>query len=109
MRINCGDNDIILNYTSYLRKRCHKFIKIGRLRFVGHICHMDSSSLTFRINSYKTIEIRTGGRLKLRWVDCVEDDFKVLRVTNWRTATMWRSEWKRVFGKALATQGCCVN
>ncbi|GFV67967.1 transposable element Tcb1 transposase [Trichonephila clavipes] len=53
-------------------------IKTDRLRFGGHICRMDPSSLTFRIFNYKSIGTKTKGRPKLRWADCVEDGFKVL-------------------------------
>ncbi|GFS73798.1 endonuclease-reverse transcriptase [Trichonephila clavipes] len=69
-----------------------KSIKIGCLRFTGHICRMDLSSLAFKIFNYKPIGTRTRGRPKLRWADCVEDDFKVLKVTNWRTIAKRRSE-----------------
>ncbi|GFU20015.1 hypothetical protein TNCV_1191621 [Trichonephila clavipes] len=40
---------------------------------------MDPTSLTFRIFNCKLIWIRTRGRPKVRWADCVEDDFKDLR------------------------------
>ncbi|GFX47633.1 hypothetical protein TNCV_3016521 [Trichonephila clavipes] len=76
----------------------------SRSRFVGHMCCMDLSSLTIRerIFNYKPIETRTNGRPKLRWVDCVEEDSKVLRVTNWGTVAKLRSEWKRVLEKTWA-------
>ncbi|GFT52613.1 hypothetical protein TNCV_3765171 [Trichonephila clavipes] len=60
---------------------------------------MDPSFLTFRIFNYKPIRTKTKGRPKLRGVDCEENDFKILRVTN------WRSEWRRVLEKALAHPG----
>ncbi|GFW85955.1 hypothetical protein TNCV_1967631 [Trichonephila clavipes] len=79
------------------RSWCHiKSIKIGRLRFAGHFCGVDPS-----IN-YRPFGTRTRGRPKLRWADCVEDNFKVLRVTNWRTVAKRRLEWKRILEKALA-------
>ncbi|GFT57511.1 hypothetical protein TNCV_803681 [Trichonephila clavipes] len=74
-------------------------INTGRSKFSGHIYHMDPSSLTFRIFNYKPIRTKTKGRPKLRWADCEENDFKILRVTN------WRSEWRRVLEKALAHPG----
>ncbi|GFX55357.1 hypothetical protein TNCV_3969111 [Trichonephila clavipes] len=50
------------------------------------------------------------GRLKLRWADCVEDGFKVLRVTNWRTVLLNGDPNGRGFlRKPWTTQGCCVN
>ncbi|GFT86931.1 hypothetical protein TNCV_4300551 [Trichonephila clavipes] len=41
---------------------------------------MDSKSLKFRMVNY--IPIGNSGRVKLRWDDCMEDDFKFLRMTN---------------------------
>ncbi|GFX50660.1 hypothetical protein TNCV_2722461 [Trichonephila clavipes] len=81
---------------------------MGRLRFSGHICRMNFTSLMFRILNYKPIGVRTRVRPKLRWADCVED-FIVLKVTKWRTVAKQRSEWKRVLGSGvtytLASQG----
>ncbi|GFY11550.1 hypothetical protein TNCV_4230191 [Trichonephila clavipes] len=70
--------------TEVLRQESNviKYIKIGSLRFTGHICRTDTSCLTFRIFNYKPIGTRTRGRHKLRWADCVEDDFKVLKVAS---------------------------
>lgn len=82
-----------------------KFIKIGRLRYAGHICRMDPSSLTYRIFNHKPIGTRKRGRPKLRWTDCVEEDLKILGVKNWKTTAMRRSEWGKVLRKALAHKG----
>ncbi|GFW69411.1 uncharacterized protein TNCV_487601 [Trichonephila clavipes] len=73
----------------------------SRLRLAGHICRMDPPSLAYRISNYKLIGTRTRGRSNLRWADSVEDDLKILRVTNWRTVAKRRSEWNRVLEKAL--------
>lgn len=81
------------------------YIKICRLRFAGHVCRMDPSSLTSRIFNYKPISNRSRGRPKLRWTDCVEEDFNVLKVTNWRTVASQRTRWRNVLRKALAHPG----
>ncbi|GFX51978.1 hypothetical protein TNCV_3063951 [Trichonephila clavipes] len=71
---------------------------------------MDLSSLTFEMFNYKPIGTRTRDRPKLRWADCVEDDFKVLRVTNWRTVAKWRLKLKKAVEKTLISiQGFCIN
>ncbi|GFU18711.1 hypothetical protein TNCV_1352711 [Trichonephila clavipes] len=59
----------------------------------------------FRIFNSKPTGTRTRSRPKFRWTDCLEDDFKVLTVTKWRTVAKLRSDWKRVFEKALAHPG----
>ncbi|GFX29763.1 hypothetical protein TNCV_4748921 [Trichonephila clavipes] len=84
--MDCGENDTNLNYVSYLRK----LTSLNPSRLVVevrglYIYRLDPSSLTFRVFNYKPIGTRTRNMLKLRWADCVVDDFKVLTVTNWRT------------------------
>ncbi|GFV13927.1 transposable element Tcb2 transposase [Trichonephila clavipes] len=59
-------------------------------------------SMRRRIFSYKPIGTRTRGWLLLRLADCVKDDFKVVRVTNWRSVAKRRTEWNRVLEKGLA-------
>ncbi|GFU92270.1 hypothetical protein TNCV_1338511 [Trichonephila clavipes] len=69
---------------------------------------MDPTFLTFRIFNYKPIGTETRlqkALTKLIWADCVEDDFKILRVTNWVTVAKRRLEWKRFLEKALAHPG----
>ncbi|GIX94191.1 hypothetical protein CEXT_51781 [Caerostris extrusa] len=62
-----------------------KFITIVRLRFANHISRMDPSFLTFKIFNFISIVIRIRGRPKLRWTNCMEEDFKMSGVANWRT------------------------
>ncbi|GIY73649.1 hypothetical protein CEXT_743291 [Caerostris extrusa] len=57
-------------------------IKFIFMRFVGRICQIDTSSLTFGIFNYIPFGTRTKDRPKLKWTDCVEAVFRVLRVTN---------------------------
>ncbi|GIX94386.1 hypothetical protein CEXT_756671 [Caerostris extrusa] len=64
---------------------------------------MDPLSPTFKIINYIPFGTRTRGCLKLRWTDCVEVEFKVLRVTNWKTVAKQRSEWKKFHGKTWPT------
>ncbi|GIY32315.1 hypothetical protein CEXT_453361 [Caerostris extrusa] len=75
------------------------FIKIGHLRLEGHICRMDPSSLTFRIFNKVPSGTRTKGRPKLRQTDCVEADFRGLRITNWKPAAKQTLEWKKFLKK----------
>ncbi|GIY53473.1 hypothetical protein CEXT_628761 [Caerostris extrusa] len=70
-----------------------------RMRFAGYICKMNASSLTFRIFNSIALGITTCGRPKLRWADCIEADFKVLRITNWKIIAKQRLEWKKIVGK----------
>ena len=82
-----------------------KFLKIQRMKFAGHICRMQPSSLTYRIFNFKVLGNRARGRPKLRWSDCITNDFQILKIKNWQTIAKRRVEWKRVLGKALAHTG----
>ncbi|GIY21371.1 hypothetical protein CEXT_592201 [Caerostris extrusa] len=50
------------------------------MRFAGYIYRMDPSSFTLY-----TFGTRTRDWVRLRRTDCVEADFKILRLTNWET------------------------
>ncbi|GFW75318.1 hypothetical protein TNCV_4189721 [Trichonephila clavipes] len=82
---------------------------MGYLRFAGHICHMDPLSLTFRIFHYKLIRNRTRDRPILRWADCVEDDFKVLRVTDWKTVAKQEIRMEESSGEGLGPPRAVVS
>lgn len=38
--------------------------------------------------------VRERGRPKLCWIDVVENNFRILRVRNWRTIVTQRNAWK---------------
>ncbi|GFY15386.1 hypothetical protein TNCV_1571971 [Trichonephila clavipes] len=95
MRMDCEGNDKFELHKVFKEANVLKSIKLSQLRYACDICRIDPSSSTFRICNYKPIGTR--GRPKLRWTDCVEDAFKVLKVTNRKTAPKRRLEWKGVF------------
>jgi hypothetical protein len=43
---------------------------------------------------------RKPGRPRLRWLDCVEDDLKTLRVRRWRKRAEDREEWVIILKEA---------
>ncbi|GIX81267.1 hypothetical protein CEXT_516241 [Caerostris extrusa] len=45
----------------------------------------------------------------LRWTDCVEADFKVLRVTYWKDVAKQRMELKRLLRRPSSTMACRAN
>lgn len=40
---------------------------------------------------------------KFRWVDCINEDFKIKEVTNWKSLSKKTTEWPWL------TKGCQVN
>jgi hypothetical protein len=61
-----------------------RFIKALRVKWLGHIQRMDTSRIAERIFEWKPIGRRSLGRPRLRWLDDVCDDLKVLKVRNWK-------------------------
>jgi hypothetical protein len=48
---------------------------------------------------------RSGGRLKLRWEDGVDQDMRILGVKNWKKVTLNSDKWVQHLKKARAHQG----
>jgi hypothetical protein len=46
---------------------------------------------------------------RLRWLDDVCDDLKVLKVRNWKELAMDRKAWNDLSEKAKTTKGCSAN
>ncbi|GFX34313.1 hypothetical protein TNCV_3226601 [Trichonephila clavipes] len=61
--------------------------------------HFHSFSKTASLQTQQ-LQNNLRGRSKLRWADCVKDDFEVLRVINWRTVAKRRSERKEILVKS---------
>jgi hypothetical protein len=67
---------------------------------------MDTSRTAKRILEWKPMGSRPLGRPRLRWLDDVCDDLKVLEVRNWKELAMDR---KTCLGKLKPTNGCSAN
>ena len=53
-----------------------KFIKSQRLRWAAHIMGMENARTTRKITEWTPYKTRPAGRLRLRWMDQVEEDLK---------------------------------
>jgi hypothetical protein len=56
----------------------------------------------------KTIYEQTGrsvGRPKMQWLDDVEEDFRRMRISDWRVKAQRRDEWKSVSREVKVLQG----
>jgi hypothetical protein len=56
-------------------------IKIARLKWLGHIVRMEDYAPCKKITFCQPEGSRKKGRPKLRWLDSVLKDFKILTVT----------------------------
>jgi hypothetical protein len=48
---------------------------------------------------------RRVGRPKMRWLDDVEDDLIVMKISGWRGKARTRDEWKSVWREVKVLQG----
>lgn len=84
-------------------------IKVRRLNWIGHVIRMKDNITLKEIFLAKPISSRRRGRPKLRWVDAVEEDCRVLRSKNWRSLAASRGGWKKLVQKALAHPGLACH
>jgi hypothetical protein len=49
-------------------------------------------------------EGRSVGRLKMRWLDDVEEDLRKMRISGWRGKSQRRDEWKSVLREVKVLQ-----
>jgi hypothetical protein len=66
---------------------------------------MDTSRIAKRILEWKPMGSRPLGRPRLRWMDNVCDDLKVLKVRNWKELAMDREAWSDLSEKAKTHKG----
>jgi hypothetical protein len=60
------------------------FVKLGRLKWGGHVVRTDQHRLAKRILNVKPEGRRKRGTPKLKWEDGVDNDAEVLRERNWK-------------------------
>jgi len=73
-----------------------RFIKIGRLRWFGHVVRMERDRIPSKMLDSKPGGSRGVGRPRGRWKDDVEADLRALGVSGWRTLAVNRSRWRRL-------------
>ncbi|GFS48307.1 putative endonuclease-reverse transcriptase [Trichonephila clavipes] len=65
-------------YRIYKQPDAVKFVKLQRLKWVGHLPRMNEDRCCKKIFLGKPMGNRPRGRLSLRWINCVEKDLKIL-------------------------------
>lgn len=83
-----------------------RFIKLGRLRWAGHVARMGDREIPKRVITEELHGTRGVGRPRMRWLEGVAADARrILGVRNWITAAQDRENWRRLLEAALVT-GC---
>jgi hypothetical protein len=82
-----------------------RFIKAKMVKWLGYIQGMDTLRIAKRIFEWKPIRRRSLGRPRLRCLNDVCDDLKMLKVRNWKELATDRKVWNDVSEKAKTPKG----
>lgn len=82
-----------------------KFIKMGRLRWAGHVARMEETRPAIRALQVDPGGQRQRGRPRARWEDEITDDARTMGVKNWMRAARNRDEWRRLIWTARTQEG----
>jgi len=61
-----------------------RFIKSGRIAWLGHVMRMDDRRTRRRILEWKSIGKRIRGRPRNRWIVDIEEDMQIMGIRRWR-------------------------
>ena len=79
-------------------------IKIGRMRWAGHVQRMEEDRPARKIFAGMIDGRRKVGRPKLRWADGVRRDAASCGITDWRTRAQDGEAWRGLLKEAMACQ-----
>lgn len=82
-----------------------KTIKLGRLRWVGHIMRMEADDPTRKALLDKPVGQRRRGRPRMRFLDNIDADLNGIGVRAWRRRALDRDDWKQILEEAKAHEG----
>jgi hypothetical protein len=66
---------------------------------------MDTTIIVKKVTEWEPRSSRPVGRPRLRWLDQVEEDLKMMKVRNWRDKCKDRRLWKEIVKQAKTHQG----
>jgi hypothetical protein len=79
-------------------------IKVGRLRWLGHLFRMQELSRCRKLTLHKPEGTRRVGRPAIRWMDSVED-LETVGVRYWRRKSQDRDQWTAFVKEAKVHNG----
>jgi hypothetical protein len=88
--------------TKYKSQDIVSAIKIRRLEWLGHV-RMNEARIVKEIFEEKLEGRRGRGRPRLRWINDVEEDLRMLGMKRWRKKALEREEWAFVIKEAKVT------
>jgi hypothetical protein len=97
--------DFTVSFTSSTVNRTVRVIKIGRLRWLGHLFRMQELDPCRELTLYKAEGTRRVGKPRARWLESVETDLRKMGVKNWRRKAQDRKQCRTILKKAKIHQG----
>jgi len=85
-----------------------KFIKAQRIRRLGHVKRMEVGVMPRKMMERRLFIRRRIGRPRLRWMDDVVADLKVMKIKQWMEKMKDREKW-RLLRRPRLTQGCSAK
>jgi hypothetical protein len=76
--------------------RVFEVVKIGRLKWPGHLFRMQELDPYRQLTVLQPENTRRVGRPKLRWCELAEEDLKNIGVRNWRRKQQGREQKRGV-------------
>jgi hypothetical protein len=70
-----------------------KVIKIGQLRWLGHLFRMQEQNPCRKLTYHKPESTRQVGRPAIKRLDSVEQDLKKMGIKNWRQKSQDQDQW----------------
>ena len=67
---------------------------------------MEYDRAVFRVFDTLPFGERPRGRPKKKWADCLNSDFSIIKIKNWRSMAKKRTAWLDLLKKAKAHNGC---
>ena len=92
-------------YELYNEINLETYVKLTRLRWLGHVVRMDNNRRVKIIHNGMPEGTRTRGRPRQRWMDNVMTDVREFGILNWKEKASNRDEWKRVLREVKAHEG----
>jgi hypothetical protein len=86
-----------------LLRRILRFVKARRISWIGHVERMEDRMPKRVIE--KICTKRRRGRLKVRWLDDVQEDLRAMVIEGWRRKAQDRDSWRRIAQEAKAHEG----
>jgi len=82
-----------------------RFIKVHRIKCLGHIHRMDQARPTRKLLVWKSMGTRPVGRPRQRWQEDVMEDLKKLKIKNWKETAKDRRNWRDLAEKTKTHKG----